>query len=113
LSANGRTMEQKVEVREDPRVKVSDADRKVWTDTLMSLASTIRQAAPINERVQKAQASSANADVKRQWRELMARLGGLYGEIGRWTGGPNADQMSELKFYTEMVQKLTQSAAAF
>jgi photosystem II stability/assembly factor-like uncharacterized protein len=112
LLASGRTMEQKVEVQEDPRIKVSDADRKVWTDTMMSLASTIRQAAPINDRVQKAQASAANADLKRQWRELMARLGGLYGEIGRWTGRPNADQVSELKFYTEMVQKLTQSSAA-
>jgi hypothetical protein len=113
LTANGRTQEQRVEVREDPRVNVSAADRKMWTDTLLALAQTIRQAAPVNERVQKASGSGAElGDLKRQWRELMSRLSGVYGEIGRWTGRPNADQMSEVKYYTEMVQKLTAAAKA-
>jgi len=105
LTANGRTHEQKVDVREDPRITVSAADRKVWTDTLMSLAATIRQAAPLNDKMQKTEGAQL-ADQKRQWRELLARLGGLYGEISRWTGRPNADQMSEMKYYTEMVQQL-------
>ena len=107
LTVNGRTQEQRVEVREDPRIKIGEADRKLWTDTLQSLAATIREAAPINERIQKSQGPQVE-DQKRQWRELMARLGNLYGEIGRWTGRPTADQLSELKFYGEMLQKLRQ-----
>jgi photosystem II stability/assembly factor-like uncharacterized protein len=95
LTANGRTQEQRVEVRDDPRITVTAADRKVWTDTMMALANTIRQAAPINDRVQKMTGTEV-ADLKRQWRELMARMTGVYGEIGRWTGRPNADQLSEI-----------------
>jgi hypothetical protein len=80
----------------------------------MSLAGTIRQAAPVNERLQKVQGGGAElADLKRQWREIMARLTGLYGEVNRWTGRPNTDQQSELKFYNEMVQKLTAAAAKY
>ncbi|MGQ0734524.1 MAG: VPS10 domain-containing protein, partial [Acidobacteriota bacterium] len=108
LAVDGRgPQEQRVVVREDPRLKVAEADRKVWFETLMTLASTIRQAAPVNDRVQKAPGGAELADLKRQWRELMARLTGLYGEVGRWTGRPNADQMSELKFYTDMARTLT------
>jgi hypothetical protein len=114
LSAAGRTLEQRVEVRDDPRITVSPADRAVWHDTLMSLAATIRQAAPVNERVQKVSGTGADlVDLKRQWREIMARLTGVYGEISRWTGRPNADQMSEVKFYTEMVQKLAEAAKKY
>jgi photosystem II stability/assembly factor-like uncharacterized protein len=114
LTANGRTMEQRVEVREDPRISISDADRAVWFDSLRSLASTIRQFAPLNERIQKATGTGAElTDLQRQFRELQARLTGLYNEIGRWTGRPNTDQLSELKFYTEMAQTLTKAAANY
>jgi photosystem II stability/assembly factor-like uncharacterized protein len=114
LAAAGRTMEQRVEVREDPRVTVSAADRKVWSDTLMSLAATIRESAPVNDRMQKVAGTDAEVStLKRQWRELMARLTGVYGEIGRWTGRPNADQMSEVKYYTEMAQKLREAAKRY
>jgi photosystem II stability/assembly factor-like uncharacterized protein len=114
LSAGGRTMEQKVDVRDDPRITVSAADRKIWFDTLMSLASTLRQAGPESQRIQKVNGTGADlVDLKRQWRELIARLSGVYGEIGRWTGAPNADQMSEVKYYLEMVQKLTAASKKY
>jgi hypothetical protein len=114
LTANGRTMEQRVEVREDPRIRISDADRVVRSDSLQSLASTIRQFAPLNDRIQQATGTGAElTDLKRQFRELQARMTGLYNEIGRWTGRPNADQLSELKFYTEMAQTLTKAAANY
>jgi hypothetical protein len=114
LTANGRTMEQRVEVREDPRISISDADRAAWSDSLLSLARTIRQFAPLNDRIQKTTGSGAElTDLKRQFRELQARMTGLYNEIGRWTGRPNTDQLSELKFYTEMAQTLTKAAANY
>ena len=34
LVAGGRTLEQKVEVREDPRIDVTPAERKQWTDAV-------------------------------------------------------------------------------
>jgi photosystem II stability/assembly factor-like uncharacterized protein len=113
LTAGDRTIERRVEVREDPRISISDAERKIWTDALTTLANTIRRAAPVNDRLQKAQGGGTLPDLKRQWRELMTRMIGLYGEIGRWTGRPNADQMSELKFYTGMAEKLTAAASRF
>jgi photosystem II stability/assembly factor-like uncharacterized protein len=114
LSAAGRALEQRVEVRDDPRITIPASDRKIWMDTLLALAATIRQAAPVNERIQKVTGSAVElGELKRQWRELMARLTGLYGEIGRWTGRPNADQMSELRYYRDMVAKLAEAAQKF
>jgi hypothetical protein len=104
LNAGSAVQSQRVEVREDPRIRVAPIDHQAWHDALMSIAATIREAAPANERVQKD--STVSADVKRQWRELMARLTGLYGEIGRWTGRPNADQVSETRFYLDTARTL-------
>jgi hypothetical protein len=108
LAAGGRTIEQKVDVREDPRIDVTPADRKVWSDTLSQVVALIRQFAPVNDRIQKLPSGAPNAaDLKRQSRELVSRLGGLYGQLGRWMGAPTKDQLSEVKFYAEMVQKLS------
>lgn len=111
LEAAGRTLEQPLEVREDPRIDVSAADRRAWADAQMQVVSLIRAFAPINERVQGRTGGGADVDdLKRQSRELISRLGRLYGELGRWVGTPTDDQVSQLKFYGEMVQKLTAAA---
>jgi photosystem II stability/assembly factor-like uncharacterized protein len=106
----GMVTSQTVVVREDPRIAISDADRKVWHSAWMSVADMIRRGAPVNQRIQKASGGADLADVQRQWRELMARLQSLYGEIGRWTGPPNADQASEMEFYSETLTRLIQAA---
>jgi photosystem II stability/assembly factor-like uncharacterized protein len=112
LGAGGRTHEQKVEVRDDPRIDVSAAERKVWHDFVMRVAATIRDYAPVADKVQKAPAGdAARTDLKRQARELMNRLTGLYGATGRWVGRPTADQQSEFTFYQEMVKTITAAAA--
>jgi photosystem II stability/assembly factor-like uncharacterized protein len=114
LSAAGRTHEQQVDVREDPRISVSAADRERWTNSVRAVADLIRRTAPVNERIQKAADRPGSlAELKRQLRELMSRLTTLYGELTRWTGTPTADQLNELKYYTEMAQKLTQEAAGY
>ncbi len=110
LTVSGQTMEQRVEVRDDPRITITAADRQAWTDAVAGVAALIRQAAPANDAVQKAPDAADTTAQKRQWRELMARLTGLYGEIGRWSGPPTADQLSELAFYREMLQKLQAAA---
>ncbi len=105
LVANGRTFEQKVEVREDPRLTVSATDRKAWTDAMNAVADMLRRAAPLNDRAQKL-AGADTADVKRQTRELVSRLRGLYSEMGRWTGIPTKDQQSQATFYGDMLARL-------
>ena len=108
LESAGRTVEQRVEVREDPRIEVSAVDRRIWTDTQAQVVSLIRAFAPVNERLQALTGRGAeNEEPKRESRELVSRLGRLYSELGRWVGAPTKDQLSELKFYDEMVQKLT------
>ena len=99
-----------IAVLEDPRIKIPAADHDAWHTAVGEVAEMIRRGAPINERMQKASGGAELADLQRQWRELMARLTGLYGEIGRWTGRPNADQMSEMKFYGESLERLTAAA---
>jgi photosystem II stability/assembly factor-like uncharacterized protein len=99
-----------IAVLEDPRIKIPAADHDAWHTAVDEVAEMIRRGAPINERLQKASGGAELANLQRQWRELMARLTGLYGEIGRWTGRPNADQMSEMKFYGETLQRLMAAA---
>jgi hypothetical protein len=112
LTAGGATQEQKVDVREDPRIDVAAADRKAWTDFQVRTADLIRQVVPLNERLQKIEGGGAEVtDVRRQMRELQARLTTLFGAIERWTGRPTADQQSELKYYTQMAATLGQKAA--
>ncbi len=112
-TVGGKVMSTPVNVMEDPRIKISDADREAWSGAVMTVADLIRRGAPVNERIQKASGGAELTDLKRQWRELMARMTGLYGEVGRWTGRPNADQISEMKFYGEMFQKLVAQSKGF
>lgn len=108
LASGGKTVEQRVEVREDPRIDVTTAERQAWTDAVSRVAALIRAHAPVNDRIQKLPASQAGAaDLKRQSRELLARLTGVYGQMGRWIGRPTTDQLAEIRYYAEMAQKLS------
>jgi photosystem II stability/assembly factor-like uncharacterized protein len=109
LAVAGQRFEQNVEVRDDPRTDATPADRKLWSDFQMQIAAAIRQFAAIADKVQKA--PGGDADLKRQSRELMSRLSGLFTATGRWVGRPTADQQTEFKFYQEMAVKLTAAAA--
>jgi hypothetical protein len=107
LVTGGRTLEQKVEVREDPRVDMSPAERKQWTDAVQQAAALAREFGPVNDRIQKLPDAAADVvDLKRQSRELIARIGGLYGALGRWTGAPTKDQVSRLAYYQQMAKTL-------
>jgi hypothetical protein len=112
LVVAGQTIEQKVEVRDDPRIDALPADRKTWSDFQQQVAAAIRQFAPVADKVQKAPAGDARVtDLKRQARELLSRLSRLYSASGRWVGRPTAEQLSEFKFYQEMLTKITAAAA--
>ena len=108
LVAGGRTLEQKVEVREDPRIDTSPAERKQWTDAVHQAAALAREFGPVNDRIQKLPGTAADVvDLKRQSRELIGRISALYSALGRWTGAPTKDQISRLAYYQQMAKQLS------
>jgi hypothetical protein len=107
LEAGGVTSTQRVVVRDDPRLTVSPADRRSWTDFQRQVAALAVSFAPVADRARRATATdAATVDNKRQASELLARIGGLYSASARWTGRPTADQRSRLAYYQEMARKL-------
>lgn len=111
MASAGTTLEQKVEVREDPRIDISPAERKQWTDAVSQITALVRTYAPVNDRIQKLPGTGADVvDLKRQSRELISRISGLYNAVGRWTGAPTKDQLSRLAYYQTMAKALTAQA---
>jgi len=102
LTVNGRAHEQKVTVKDDPRLDVTPTDRRLWTETLLSVADLYRQTSALNAQI----AKSELAEPKRIGRELQSRIGTLYANIGRWTGRPTADQESQLTFFRQALADL-------
>ena len=66
---------------------------------------------PVNDRIQKLPNTAADAaELKRQSRELLSRISGLYGAISRWTGAPTKDQVTRLAYYQAMAKELAARA---
>lgn len=103
MTAGGATQEQKVEVREDPRVQVPAQLRQAWTADLVRIADLLRGATTAL-----AGAREANAPEERRARltELRSRINGLYGEVGGFVGPLSADQRSRFDYYTRMLGEL-------
>ena len=107
LVAGNQKHEQRVEVREDPRIDITPAERRQWTDALQQAAALAREFSPVNDRIQKLPGTGADVvDLKRQSRELLSRIAGLYGAIGRWTGAPTKDQITRLAYYQQTAKTL-------
>ena len=99
--------EQKVDVREDPRIDITPAERKQWTDAVHQAAALAREFGPVNDRIQKMGGTSDDViDLKRQSRELVSRISSLYNALGRWTGAPTKDQLSRLAYCQQMAKQL-------
>ena len=107
LTAGGRTLEQKVQVNEDPRIEVTATDRKAWTDALLSVADTYRGVAAVLERIDR---PGAAADLKDVARELQSRVATLYGAMSDSTGRPTADQRAQMEFYKSELDGLRRRA---
>jgi photosystem II stability/assembly factor-like uncharacterized protein len=110
LTHGGAVQEQWVVVRDDPRLTVTRAQRAAWTAFHRQVAAQLARVAPLATRLREAGGSGADAtarDRARQGQELLARLSGLYGEVGRWTGAPTADQRAQLAYYAQMADTLS------
>ena len=108
LEAGSVKQQQKVVVRDDPRLTVTKTERAAWTAFHREIAGVMARFAPVADRIRGLAGTDATTrDRKRQAQELMARLSTLYGEAGRWTGVPTADQRSQLRYYATMATTLS------
>ena len=122
LEANGSASEQPLEVREDPRIaeRVSEADRRAWTETLLEIGELRRRAQALSRRV--AQAVSAARDdeggasdeltvLAREANEFSSRISRLEGEASGIVGPLTGEQATQWQYYLEMIQTLEAEAA--
>ena len=107
LVVNGTTHEQRVVVRDDPRVTIASADRATWTAFHREIAALVTSYAPVADRLRSNKATDpATLDHRRQAQELLSRISTLYGAVSRWSGVPTADQRTQLTYYRKMAAQL-------
>ena len=107
LVSGGRTQEQRVVVRDDPRVTITAAERTAWRTFHREVAAVAISFAPVADRVRaKTGTDATTLDTKRQAQELLSRISTLYGAVARWTGAPTADQRAQLAYYRTMGKAL-------
>ena len=97
LSVGDRTYEQKLQVLEDPRIQISAADRKLWTEALVGIGETYRGAAALVDDAAR-RGAAGSGDLGTVVRELHSRLAGLYRDVARSTAKPTADQVAQMLF---------------
>ena len=106
LTAAGKTYEQKLQVKEDPRIEIAPADRKAWTDALLAVAEMYRSSVALRDQV----GARGSADLRDTARELQTRLATLYRQISGSTGRPTADQQAQMVFYETELRALQRRA---
>jgi photosystem II stability/assembly factor-like uncharacterized protein len=107
LTALGNTSERKLQVHEDPRIEISAADRKTWTDALLSVADLYRGAVALREQLAR---RGAPPEIRDTARELQTRLATLYRQMSGSTGRPTADQQAQMQFYKAELEALQKRA---
>ncbi len=125
LTVDGRSEEQPVEVREDPRLNVPPDVRAAWTAVLLEIADAQRRATELVTRwqptaarlrpnatnalvgAQREQARQLNAQIE----ELLSRLGRLYEDVASWTGPVTGDQRTQFDYLNGKLTELGQAAA--
>jgi hypothetical protein len=105
LTAGGQTYDQKLLVLEDPRIQISAADRKAWTDALIAIGETYRGAVSALDDV-RARGRAGSNDGRDVLRELQSRLATLYRAMAQSTAKPTADQQSQIQFFETELRSL-------
>jgi hypothetical protein len=126
LRVGSETFEQPVVVSDDPRIDITDAQRRRWHETLVALAADLRS---FNEAVSrvvelKQQIDSLSTDEQARrnetmteleeivplMQELRRRMIGVYTQINGWPGDATADQQSQIQYYRDWMNRLTPRA---
>ena len=111
LLVDGRVLEQRVQVSDDPRLSVPPTERQRWTETLLEIGALYREAAGLvataRARADSAPAGAAGTAARealRVARELQSRLLRLYQAVSASTGPLTADQRSQLDYFRSFVK---------
>ncbi len=115
ISVRGERSEQTFEVRDDPRLTITEAQRTAWYTALDEVASLYRSAnamADTTRREQRRVAALPEAerrrlgtrvteidDVALTAAELTARIATLYGNVIRFSEPPTADQRAQMGYF--------------
>jgi hypothetical protein len=110
LTAAGKNEDQKLQVKEDPRIQISPGDRKVWTDAQLLVADMYRSAVGLREQL--GARGAAAAELQSAAKELAARLARLYRQMGLSTERPTADQQSQMQFFKTELDSLRHRATS-
>ncbi|MES3032872.1 MAG: glycosyl hydrolase [Gemmatimonadota bacterium] len=103
LTANGRTQDRALVVRDDPRVTITAAERAAWHRASDSVASIYRQVVQLSTA-----ARDMDAELKATIRELQDRVGTLYGAVLRGGSAPTADQRRQMAYFPTVLATLRQ-----
>ena len=118
LEAAGETVEQKVQVEDDPRIDVAPAVRHAWVGTLMTLGALYQSADALLARARTAAGAiikSGTASGARQAEaeatldaavELRSRVAVLYAALEGHVGPPTADQRTQLEYYPKALSDI-------
>lgn len=122
LALGQRTLERRLRVRDDPRVTITDGERRRWHATMTLLAETLRDHAADTRALERlaARLDSLPAEARARHgglatdvaallplaRELRSRLARLYGQADDWPGTLTADQQAQLAYYRDWLRRL-------
>ena len=106
LTVAGKTYDQKLQVKEDPRIEIAPADRKAWTDALLAVAEMYRGSVALRDQL----GARGSSELRDAARELQTRLATLYRQMSGSTGRPTADQQAQMVFYETALRALQRRA---
>jgi hypothetical protein len=124
LTLDGRTQEQKVEVREDPRIEITEDERQIWTATLHEIGKMYTAAnalatevLEVEQRLEKMddptpEAKDQAAELHELTFELRRRLRMLYGDVDGWTGRPTEEQRAQMNYLARAAVELDRRVSA-
>jgi len=111
LVVDGATWERSVDVGEDPRIELTDAERRAWREALTDLGAQLAEVGPLADSLMELERrldslsgspdpnrTAALRDVGPPFRELRSRLERLYGAVNSWPGPPTTDQMRQATY---------------
>ncbi len=121
LTVNQRRYEQPMQVRDDPRIRISDETRRNWHRVVMDLAEMVRShlgsvaaLRDLKKRLEeKADSAASDVDLPDEIKEVdgyvsevQSRLTRLYGQVLGSPGTPTGDQQSQMAYFRDWIERL-------
>lgn len=118
LTVDGKSYDGRLQVRDDPSVRLTVAQRAQWSSSLDRIATLYRNASALadsaraeRQRLEKSSAPDparlAEArDVAETASELVQRIAALYGNVVRYSEPPTSDQRAQMGYFPTVLQTL-------